>query len=170
LVKIIERANEIFSKNDVAIATGSSLDFFFGKFSGEMNDEALDEFCCLDDTDVLFAIKKWSRHPDKILSLLCTGLLNRKLLKAHLQAEPLIATEVEALKQKAVKDYQISYEEAGYLVFTGEASNTTYTLGAEHINVLFKDGTVKNISQVDNPLIHHTLSSPVKKFYICSIM
>jgi uncharacterized protein len=26
---------------------------------------------------------------------------------------------------------------------------------------------VKDISEVDNALIHHTLSSPQKKFYIC---
>ncbi len=37
----------------------------------------------------------------------------------------------------------------------------------EQINILFKDGTVRDISQVDNALIHRTLSSPVKKFYIC---
>ena len=37
----------------------------------------------------------------------------------------------------------------------------------ERINILFKDGTVKDISEVDNALIHQHLSSTVKKYYIC---
>ncbi|RYZ19665.1 MAG: phosphohydrolase, partial [Sphingobacteriales bacterium] len=35
------------------------------------------------------------------------------------------------------------------------------------INILFKDGTVRDISRVDNALIQHNLSTPVKKNYIC---
>ena len=52
-------------------------------------------------------------------------------------------------------------------MFTGEAMNTTYDPNEERINILFKDGSVKGISQVDNALIQHNLSLPVKKFYIC---
>jgi hypothetical protein len=40
----------------------------------------------------------------------------------------------------------------------------------EKINILFKDGTVRDISQVDNALIHRSLSTAVKKFYICYLM
>ncbi|HVF96198.1 MAG TPA: hypothetical protein VM871_02690, partial [Flavisolibacter sp.] len=57
--------------------------------------------------------------------------------------------------------------EAGYFVFTGEAVNTTYNSADEHINILYKDGTVANISQVDNALIHQRLSTPVRKYYLC---
>ena len=60
-----------------------------------------------------------------------------------------------------------SEEEVNYFVFTGIASNTTYNPADERINILFKDGTVKNISQVDNALIQHNLSGTVKKYYIC---
>ena len=61
----------------------------------------------------------------------------------------------------------ISEKEADYFVFTGEASNTTYDPRDERINILFKDGTIKDISKVDNALIHQNLSSTVKKYYIC---
>jgi hypothetical protein len=70
-------------------------------------------------------------------------------------------------KESVMQKLGISPEEADFFVFTGEAINTTYKLGDEHINILFKDQTVKDISKVDNPLIHQTLSMPVKKFYIC---
>ncbi len=129
----------------------------------------LDQFCRLDDNDVMSAIKKWSHHPDIVLSELCNGLLNRQLLKCRLQAEPIPEENIEKIQKKIAAHLHISFEDAGYLAFTGEAINTTYKLADEHINILFKDGSVKEISKVDNPLIHQTLSTPVKKFYICQL-
>jgi len=61
----------------------------------------------------------------------------------------------------------IDERESRYFIFTGEAENTTYNPSEERINILFKDGSMKDISEVDNSLIHQTLSTPVKKFYIC---
>lgn len=52
-------------------------------------------------------------------------------------------------------------------VLRGEATNTLYQTVDERINILFRDGEVKDISQVENALIHQNLSSPVKKNYIC---
>lgn len=65
--------------------------------------------------------------------------------------------------------FGISESEADYFVFTGDAINTTYNPLDEKINILFKDGMVKDISKVDNALIHPQLASPVKKYYICYI-
>ena len=71
-------------------------------------------------------------------------------------------------KRKEVREkLGISEPETDYFVFTGEASNTTYDPRDERINILFKDGTVKDISKVDNALIHQDLSSTIKKYYFC---
>src|SRR5262249_29898291 len=40
------------------------------------------DYLQLDDTDVLFRLKEWSRHDDRILSDLSARLMNRKLFKA----------------------------------------------------------------------------------------
>jgi hypothetical protein len=69
--------------------------------------------------------------------------------------------------KEACEKLSINEEEAKYFVFTGEATNTTYNPGDERINILFKDGTIKDISKVDNALIQHNLSGSVKKYYIC---
>jgi hypothetical protein len=61
----------------------------------------------------------------------------------------------------------VSDQDASYLVFTGNAANTMYKINDERINILFKDGEVKDISEVDNALIQKTLASPIKKFYLC---
>lgn len=168
IVKIIQRAREIF-KEEPGLRLNATLDYFFESFS-EMNGEALEKFCLLDDYDVMFAIKKWSTHGDLILSTLCKCLLNRRLYKCRLQTNPFDDNEVEDKIKAVAAKMKISLHEAGYFVFTGEAINTTYTLKDERINIVSKNGIVKDISGVDDPLIHKTLSMPVKKFYICQLV
>jgi len=168
IVKIIQRAREIYTfHNDPKL--NATLDYFFEAFS-IMNNEALENFCLLDDYDVMFAVKKWSNHSDKILSVLCKSLLNRRLYKCRLQTNAFNENELEAKKKLIAEKFAVSIQEAGYFIFTGEAMNTTYTLKDERINIIFKSGALRDISQVDDPLIHKTLSMPVKKFYICELV
>lgn len=168
LVKIIRRAKELIEKNIPAIAATDALNFFMNN-SGDHQfiKQHLDKFCNLDDYDVMCTIKNWSVHPDKILSTLCRSLVDRRLLKIKLQTEPFTEKAIREKICEVAKCLQINEQEAGYFVFTGEAINTTYDTSDERINILFKDGSVKDISQIDNALIHQQLSGPVKKYYIC---
>ena len=168
IVKIIQRVREIYAFH-TDLKLNATLDYFFDGYS-RMNDEALEKFCLLDDYDVMFAIKKWSTHSDKILSILCKNLLNRRLYKCRLQTDAFDEHEIENKRKAIAKKFGISTEETGYFIFTGEAMNTTYTLKDERINIIFKNGSYRDISQVDDPLIHKTLSMPVKKFYICELV
>src|SRR3954454_11837960 len=166
LVKIIERAREI---NAQSISTSLNM-FLHHTYNRELIFNLLDEFCQLDDYDVVSSIKAWSLHEDKVLSLLCKSLLNRNLLKCRLQTNPLDEEIIADKRKTLARELNISVDEAAYFVFTGEAVNTTYALGDEHIKILFRDQTVRDISNVDDPLIHQTLSTPVKKFYICELI
>ena len=168
IVKIIQRAREIYAANN-DLKLHATLDYFFETFS-EMNDEGLEKFCLLDDYDVMFAVKKWSNYSDTILSTLCGSLLNRNLYKCRLQTNAFDEKEIEEKRKKIAAERGVSIQEAGYFIFTGEAMNTTYTLKDERINILSKNSTFRDISQVDDPLIHKTLSMPVKKFYICQLI
>jgi HD superfamily phosphohydrolase len=127
----------------------------------------LDEFCSLDDYDVLAAIKEWYHHEDKVLAYLCRGIIDRQLLKVKFYGEPISEDLVKQKKAEAAQKLNISSEEAGWLVFTGEAISSTYNFEDEHIHILFKDGNVKDISEVDNPLINENLIGKIKKYYIC---
>jgi len=168
LVKIIQRAKELIANGIKTEAATSALNYFLQNPSvNHKTDEHLDTFCSLDDFDVMATVKTWMDHPDKILSTLCRGLVDRKLYKVKLQANALDGSFVNEKKKELVKRFSVSNEEADYFVFTGEAMNTTYNPEDERINILFKDGSVKDISKVDNALIHQHLSSPVKKQYIC---
>ena len=168
IIKIIERAKELISGKTELLSGSVALDFFLHHTSNlHPIENHIATFCLLDDFDVTSAIKNWMNHPDKILSNLCRFIIDRHLLKVNLQANPFSKKHVEELVYKICAELGINEEEARYFVFTGETTNTTYNTTDERINILFKDGSVKDISKVDNALIHQTLSSPVKKFYIC---
>jgi uncharacterized protein len=168
LVKIIRRAKELISRNIKLCAASDDLDFFLqNQDSNSAVEQHLDMFCRLDDYDVMVTIKNWSHHPDKILSVLCRSLVERKLLKVRLQSEPFDDSIILEKKKETINKLDITEKEVDYFVFTGIASNTTYDPRDERINILFKDGSVKDISKVDNALIHHHLNSTIKKYYIC---
>lgn len=167
-VRILERAKELIGRGETLTATTPGFDFFLHHpEAGSTIDLHLDKFCMMDDYDVLSTIKNWMLHPDKVLSLLCRALVERRLLKVKFQQEPFEPHYVETLRNNICSKLTITEAEASYLVFTGEATNTTYDTTEEHINILFKDGSIKDISKVDNALIQHNLSRPMKKFYIC---
>jgi HD superfamily phosphohydrolase len=163
LINIIKRARAIEAKS-----SSTELNIFLHN-GGDVKEigNYLDSFCNLDDYDILSAIKKWTDHPDKILSLLCKSIISRRLLKVKYSAN-VISPAIVKEKTELAKNYlNINDEEASYLVFAGETGNNTYNTRDEHIHILFKNGEVKDISEVDNPLINQTLFGTVKKFYIC---
>jgi HD superfamily phosphohydrolase len=168
LVKIIERAQELIA-GGIDLPTASyNLNFFLKEHQPDDNFiRHLEKFAQLDDTDVMCTIKNWCGHFDKILSRLCKGLVERKLLKIRFQTEAFDEEMVQSWRSELADKLKISEQEAAYFVFTGEAVNTTYNPFDEHIKILYKDGTVSDISKVDNALIHQQVSSPVKKYYLC---
>ena len=167
LVKILERARWLFQQGKLEITKTERLDKLLFRDIQHFNRNDLEMFCSIDDSDVISEIKNWRTHSDKVLSLLCSAVLNRKLLKLRLQSDPIEARELQDKKSIVCSTLGLSEEDASFLVFTGEAENSLYDPNNELINILFKDGKVRDISQVDSPLIHQNLSHPVKKFYIC---
>ena len=158
LVRIIKRAKQIKAVTPIP-------------FNQVINEPAgslsLEQFCTLDDYDVMAAIKGWCNHEDKILSFLSRGILNRELLKVKYYSEPIEKKWIDEKTAEAMQKMNITAEEASWLVFTGIASGSTYNFEDERINILFKDGSVKDISAVDDPLIGKNLGGKIKKYYFC---
>jgi HD superfamily phosphohydrolase len=168
LVHIIRRAKELVQQNIAVKGATDAFDFFFHHASDRaIVEKHLDIFCKLDDYDVMATIKNWCNHHDKILSTLCQCLIERRLFKVKLQSEPVDPAFVLEKTKEVITRLQVTEHEAAYFVFTGVTSNTTYNPSDEKINILFKDGTIKDISEVDNALIQKNLSATIKKHYIC---
>lgn len=168
MVRIIRRAKELIRSGAHVKATTENLDHFLQRPDQAFDPASdLERFCRLDDHDVMSAIKNWMQHPDPILSELCTRIIERRLLKIRLQADPVDPAILNQKQHEVIDRYRIAPEWARYLAFTGEASNTLYNPGDERIRILFKDGSVRDISEVDHALIQQGLSGRVKKHYIC---
>ena len=158
LKQIIKRAKQIKA------FTQSPLSKFI---QGPIENITLEEFCNLDDYDVVSGIKTWCNHDDMVLSFLCRSIINRHLLKVQYFGEPVSSQLLEEKTMEAMQRMDCSREDASWLVFTGEAVSSTYNFYDEHIHILFKDGSVKDISEVDDALINQNLSGKIKKYYIC---
>ena len=169
MVKIIERVRAIYSPSDKELPTITALDYFLAHPNPSLTEDNISRFCSLDDYDIMHAIKHWSKHSDPILSLLCNRLLNRQLFHCRIQAAPFSADYLQQKQQELLQQYPINEADLPFVCFTGEATNTLYQLKDERIQVLFKDGTVTDISRIENALIQENLSAPVKKFYICTL-
>jgi HD superfamily phosphohydrolase len=127
----------------------------------------VDEFCKIDDTDVLMAIKSWSVHTDTVLSLLCKSVLYRQLPKCRFSHDPVSDDLLRQKQQEIIAKWGINETDASFLVYRGEVASSTYQSGNGSIRILFKDGTVKDITEVDDALIHENLKGKIKKYYIC---
>ncbi|HEX6334001.1 MAG TPA: phosphohydrolase, partial [Flavisolibacter sp.] len=168
LVRIINRAQELIARGEDLEAASPQLTFFLREEQPGMEfTRHLEKFAQLDDTDVMCTIKNWCGHRDPVLGRLCKGLVDRNLLKVKFSSEPFGEMKIVQLRDEMAGRLNITPEEAGYFVFTGEAVNTTYNPFDEHIRILFREGHVSDISKVDNALIHQRLSSPFKKYYLC---
>ena len=169
LMKILKRA-KFLAKNgsDVFCSPAFKL-FLYNDISKEdfQSKKTLESFTQLDDYDVLGAIKVWSNHSDKVLAELCNMLVNRHLLKVQIQKEEFSKEEIEKHIQLASKHYAISEEEANYFVFNSNIENNAYNPEMDRINILFKDGSVMDITEASDNLNVQALSMTVRKHFLC---
>lgn len=167
LVHIFQRAQELIGQGVEVRAATHALDFFLQEPRTLDTKAELETFCKLDDHDVMATIKNWQEHRDPVLAKLCGDLIARRLYKVQLQAEPVDPAFTAAQTRTAMEKFGFTEAETRYFVFTGIARNTMYNPADEKINILFKDGTVRDISKVDHALIQQTLNRAVEKYYIC---
>ncbi len=131
------------------------------------NTNYLSSFTNLDDFDIWFALKKWTNHTDKILSILSSSLLNRKLFQINISGKRPVKDEEQVIKEKTVKYFGIKSEDVDYLVASDSITNAAYILEGEKIMIQMKVGGVQDITQAaDLPNIK-AMSKIVKKYYLC---
>ena len=74
---------------------------------------------------------------------------------------------IDDIRKKISKYYGWSLEEADYALLQGVSSNHAYHPKKSAINILYKDGTTKDISEASDQLNISVLSQPVVKHFIC---
>lgn len=169
LVNIMKRAKEL-TLNGMKLFATPALSYFLERDltvkDFKENPLHLDTFCELDDTDVMSAIKVWTNCGDRVLSELCKMLILRKLYKVTFGSESL-ASILQDKGNAILRKLGIAETDLHYFVFAGEASNSTYNINDELIKIETKNGTIKNITEIEDSLVNHTLAKAVHKNYIC---
>jgi HD superfamily phosphohydrolase len=176
LVYILKRAKYLAERGEHLFATPSLHYFLYNKVGNKEFDSeeqvlnglnALDVFANLDDDDIMVSLKVWANHSDKVLSYLCKCIRDRQLFKIEMQKKEFTPEHVAKVRKK-VKDYFGCSDHAlDFIVIHGSISNSAYTAENDHIDILFKDGSVCDIVEASDMLDIAVLSKQVKKYYLC---
>ena len=168
LRNILKRAKMLSQEREL-FAT-PALSFFLknqNPFESDDPDVVLNKFCQLDDFDVMTAVKAWCDDKDRVLSELCRRLTNRHLFKIEMREGEFDPNYIEDIRNKIAKYYGWTNEEADFALLQGISSNHAYHPKKPAINILYKDGTMKDISEASDQLNISVLSQPVVKHFIC---
>tara|TARA_R110001583_G_scaffold59643_3_gene177204 strand:- start:350 stop:1615 length:1266 start_codon:yes stop_codon:yes gene_type:complete len=168
LIRILKRAKELLVKGVQLNCSESLLFFMENKVDvNNFSSKNLYQFSQLDDTDIISALKQWQYHDDFILSKLSGMIINRKLLTIKLKNKAMSSRKVREQFDKTKNKWGLSDDETSYFVFTGEITNRAYNIDKQNINILRKDGKLKDVAKASDHLNLKTLSKEVTKYYIC---
>ncbi len=170
LISTLLRAKELASQG-VELFASPALHFFLyndiNHTEFHNNPDCLENFIQLDDNDIWTALKVWSNHLDKVLSTLSLGMINRNIFKVENSAEPIGEDRIKELTLQISQQLGITLSEANYFVSTPSIEKNMYDPADDSIDIIYKDGTIKNIAEASDMLNISLLSKKVKKYYLC---
>ncbi len=166
LVKILKRAKELVNK-DIEISCSDSLNYFLSNNEiNDFDDSNLQKFSELDDYDIIMSVKQWMRHSDSIISKLSKALIYRNFPKIKIQNIEFSTAEINTIKKEASKQLNLDGTYIDYFFHTGVIENQAYNLGNNAINILYKSGEIKDITDASDHLNLMALTKPVVKHFV----
>lgn len=170
LIKALHRARKLALEGESLFSTSAFGFFLHHRVSREeflSDPQYLDAFLQLDDHDITVSVKAWAQHPDRVLSFLCGGLINRQLLRIEIQKSMPSKQRIAELRGACAKTMDLSGPETEWLVFRGKLRNSAYRETSENIDILMKDGSLADITDASDNFNIKALSKPVEKHYCC---
>ncbi|MBK9177010.1 MAG: HD domain-containing protein [Flavobacteriales bacterium] len=168
LVEALHRAKHLAMRGTALFASPALLRFLSTDHDQDAfrDRSVLADFLKLDDHDVMGAVKVWCDHPDKVLARLATDLVARHNLHIRLQDEPWGGDRIAELKRRVATHLGIDIVDADRFVLTGSIVNNAYDPAKDRIELLYKDGTLRDIAEASDNLGIAALSKPVEKWYL----
>ncbi len=172
LQSILRRARHLAFNNDLhtdLYPITQHLLYFLENGARSIDDkEAIQHFILLDDTDIWSSVKTWTLHKDKILSMLSLKLMNRNLGHLKIQENIFSEEDLQQKRQALAKKYSnaFSMQEIGdYFSTTNELHNRAYSFDDRKINILYRNGQIKEIYEASDQLDKNFLSKYIRKYY-----
>lgn len=171
MLNILKRAKEIISEGKTLFASPYLYFFLSRNFTQAdlQKPDVLENFCNLDDSEVISAIKVWQNSEDVTLSTLCKMLINRNLLKIEIAESPFDSATIEKRRTAVCDQIGIPKEQADYFVITGKLSNNTYSTQGDTLKIGMKDGSLKELSETSEIYNLSDDNKPTIKYFITSI-
>ena len=171
LINILKRAKTL-QLNGENLFASPALHYFISNnidkdWINNKKEETIFWYKQLDDSDIWSAIKVWQGHPDKVLSILSKDLINRETFKVKVYDEPIDCMQLEDIEKKIREKYQLSKEESHYFINYSTIQKDMYSMNDDQIDILYKDGSYKDITQASELFNVELLSKKICKYYLC---
>lgn len=131
------------------------------------HEETLDMYSQLDDNDIWSVLKVWATSKDKILALLASDMINRRIFRVEVRDEPVSDDEIADIRRTIAEKVGIDEADSDYLLSVNTIEKDMYDINDDHISILYKDGTIKDIAEASELLNVDLLSKKIRKYYLC---
>lgn len=159
---ILRRARIYLRKHDTYLRETTAPSFLFflehDVRRPDLEDPAiLDAFCLLDDTDVLYSLKRWMEHPDHVLADLCRRFINRDFFRVTFLSTSPPAEQVAEwrsqiaawLHDTGLMDATMANEDAGYYLTLDASRHMGYQEDRDSVLLLERTGHVIELSRAE---------------------
>lgn len=170
LVNALLRAKKLALEGENVFATPCLGYFLYNDIDAETyrnSEEAQRNYAMLDDNDIWSSLKVWTGSKDKVLSILSSDILNRNLFKVEITGTPTEEGHINEVRTKLAARFGVSYEDAGYMMSVDTIQKDMYDVNDDQISIIFKDNTVKDISEASEVMNIALLSKKIRKYYLC---
>lgn len=149
----LERAKEL-TRGGVRLFASPQLEYFLRSevqtSHFEEDDECINHFLNLNDSDILCALGVWQHSEDAVLSALAGGFVNRRLFKADIFEGNVSGEALDDCRRQVAEQLHIPLEATRYFVRSRFVSKEMYSANAEGIKVQMPDGAIADVSDVSH--------------------
>jgi HD superfamily phosphohydrolase len=171
LINALRRAKWLAGQG-VELFASPSLHYYLyrevSRHDFESDEQALEAYLALDDSDIWCALSVWQQHEDKVLSILARDFINRRIFRVEVSDEPFSEEYVGQKVEEQARHWGLSTDDARYLVALKEVGKDMYNPLDDRIEILDKDGSIHDVTEVSDMLNIDTLSKHVRKYYLCT--
>lgn len=134
-----------------------------------------EQFCRIDDVDVMHCMKACMRHPDRILADLCRRFIERDFFRVTFLSDMPPQEQVEAwtdriaawLVSKGLSDANCAGEDAQCYLIRDDTRHLAYEHVRDSVHVLDRTGAVRELSQTVEATTVASLGEVVVKPFVC---
>ena len=149
----LERAKEL-TRGGVQLFASPQLEYFLRSevqtSHFEEDEECINHFLNLNDSDILCALGVWQHSEDAVRSALAGGFVNRRLFKADIFEGNVSVEALDDCRERVAAQLHIPLEATRYFVRRRFVSKEMYSANAEGIKVQMPDGAIADVSDVSH--------------------